>query len=78
LFAALPLDVKRKTLDALSLWEQNPNHPGLEFKKLKGFADLFSLRVGVGWRVIGYLEDGTVFWNWVGSHADYDKYLKRR
>ncbi len=35
----------------------------------------YSVRVGGGHRAVGVLDEGTVVWYWVGSHADYDRLL---
>ena len=78
LFARLPLVVQQKALETLDKWIANPQHPGLEFKKLKGNPDLVSIRIGIQWRAVGYQEEDTVYWKWIGHHSDYDAYLKRR
>ena len=38
---------------------------------------LYSARVGMGYRVVGIREGGTVIWFWIGTHADYDQLLSR-
>jgi hypothetical protein len=42
---------------------------------LEGFDDIYSVRVGKGWRAVGLLESGTMNWFWIGSHSDYDKLI---
>ena len=74
-FANLPDRVKAQARKSYRLWRENPAHPSLHFKKVHGHEDLYSVRVGLGWRALGLLEGNTVTWFWIGSHADYDKLI---
>lgn len=75
----LPEDIIELAGKNYRLWQENPQHPSLHFKKLAGAGDRFSVRVGDHYRAIGWkLKDGSVEWVWIGSHADYDQLLKRR
>jgi hypothetical protein len=38
---------------------------------------VYSIRVGLGWRALGLVEHDTVTWFWIGSHAEYDRLVKR-
>jgi hypothetical protein len=33
------------------------------------------VRVSRGWRAVGLQEGVTIYWFWIGSHAEYDKLL---
>ena len=50
---------------------------GFFFKQIKGgYPPVYSVRIGRGWRALGYKTDGTtIIWFWIGSHADYDRIL---
>jgi len=74
-FAKLPDRVKTQARKSYRLWRENAAHPGLHFKKVHGHEDLYSVRVGLGWRALGLLEGNTVTWFWIGSHADYDNLI---
>ena len=74
-FANLPDRVKAQARKSYRLWRENPAHPSLHFKKVHGHEDLYSVRVGLGWRALGLLEGNTVTWFWIGSHADYDNLI---
>lgn len=76
-FAQLPDAVKALARKCYRLWRQNPAHPGLHFKRIHGYESLYSVRVGLGWRVVGLLEAGVMTWFWIGSHAEYDNLLKQ-
>lgn len=51
-------------------------HPSLQFKCVHQTEPLYSVRIGLGWRALGLLEDDTIAWFWIGSHADYDRLIK--
>lgn len=76
-FAALPDPIKAQARKAYRLWRQNPSHPSVRFKRVHPREPIYSARVGIGWRVLGLVEDNTISWFWIGSHAEYDKLIKR-
>ena len=76
-FAALPTEVREQARRAYQIWRDNPSHPGLRFKPVKGHEGLYSVRVGRSWRALGRLKEDTVTWFWIGSHAEYDALLTR-
>jgi hypothetical protein len=73
LYRALPADVRGLARLAYQRFEQNPHHPGLQFKRIGLQQPMCSVRIGLHYRAIGLLEGDTVFWWWIGSHAEYDK-----
>lgn len=75
LFAALPAAVQRQAREAYRLFHQNPAHPGLRFKQVHADPPIYSARVGISYRAVGVRDGETVIWYWIGSHADYDKFL---
>jgi hypothetical protein len=77
LLAALPGHVRQQARDAYQLFRQNPSHTGLRFKKVHPDPPIYSSRVGIGYRAVGALDGNTVVWFWIGSHGDYDKFLKQ-
>ena len=76
-FAALPESIKAQARKAYRLWRQNPSHPSLQFKRVHTRETIFSVRVSLGWRALGLLEGSTIYWFWVGSHAEYDRLLEQ-
>ena len=42
LFSDLPFEAQRDAKRAFRLFQSNPAHPGLHFKKLEGEADIYS------------------------------------
>ena len=76
MFRRLPRRIQRRASQAYQLWAQNPNAPGLRFKRVATNRQVYSIRIGDQYRALGLLQDDTVTWFWIGSHADYDRLLK--
>ena len=76
-FRILPEEVRLTARTNYRLWKENPQHPGLSFKKVHAIEPLYSVRVGMGWRALGLLEADTITWFWIGSHADYDSLIRQ-
>lgn len=76
--ARLPARIRRLAQKNYRLWAKNPDHPSLDFKQVSRRTATFSVRVGIGWRALGVLDDDTIIWFWIGSHAEYDALLRRR
>lgn len=75
LFSALPAHVQRQAREAYRLFRQDQHHPGLRFKLVRSDPPLYSARVGIGYRAVGVRDGDTIVWYWIGSHADYDRFL---
>jgi hypothetical protein len=73
LFAALPKEIQREARDANRLFNANPNHRTLRFKKVEGTRHTYSARVSLGYRVLGILRADVIDWHWIGGHAEYDR-----
>lgn len=74
----LPQKVQELAEKNYQLWLENPQHHSLNYKRLAGRGHRFSVRVGDHYRAIAWkLDDDSVEWVWIGSHADYDQLLKR-
>lgn len=76
LFAALPEQIQRQARDAYKIFQGNPSHPGLRFKKVHSDPDIYSARVGIGYRAVATVSGDGATWFWIGSHADYDRLLE--
>ncbi len=75
LFAKLPTDVQKQAVDAYHVFQENPYHPGLHFKCVNKEKSWYSVRVNKSYRAIGTWEGDTIFWHFIGTHADYDSLL---
>jgi len=69
-FRALPPHVRQRARAAYKLWRENPNLPGLRFKRI---GNNVSVRVGRNYRALGILQGDTVRWHWIGKHDVYDR-----
>jgi hypothetical protein len=76
-FRRLQDSVKAPARRNYQLWRANPAHPSLQFERIHAKDRLFSVRVGIGWRALGLVEGDTIYWFWIGSHADYERVLHR-
>ncbi len=77
LFAKLPERVQAQAREAYRLFAQDPRHPSLRFKRVSERQPLYSVRIGKGYRAVGLLEGDTVYWFWIGTHAEYDHFLSQ-
>lgn len=77
-FVTLPEHVQRQAREAYRLFAQNPEHPGLRFRRVRDNHPTHSIRIGLHYRALGYFEGETIVWVWIGSHAEYDRRLARR
>jgi len=77
MLAKLPSDIRRQAREAYRLFRQNPNHPGLRFKKVHNTEPIYSARINIDYRAVGVIDGGEIVWFWIGPHAEYDKLLSR-
>jgi hypothetical protein len=73
LFHALPGHVQELPIRSYDLWRRDPRHPSLHFRRLRGSADRFTVRIGDRYRALGTLTANTITWVWIGTHAEYDR-----
>jgi len=73
LFSALPLEVQRDAKRAYRLFQGNPAHPGLQFKKIEGEDQIYSVRIGINYRALAVMNKDRLIWYWIGSHSAYDR-----
>lgn len=73
-YVALPLRIRNLADKNFALLKQDPKHPSLHFKRVKD--DLWSVRVGRGYRALAIEGKDGFQWFWIGSHADYDRLIR--
>jgi hypothetical protein len=72
-YNALPIKIRHLATGNFKLLKDNPRHPSLHFKKI---GQLWSVRVGLGYRALG-VEDGNDYvWLWIGNHEEYKRLYK--
>ncbi len=77
LFEALPKDVQKQARRAFRLWLRDPFHPSLHFKRVSSRHPIYSVRIGIRYRALGIMQEGQIYWFWIGTHAEYDKLLRQ-
>ena len=70
----LPENVRRTANKNYALLKDDPHHPSLQLKKIGRFR---SVRVGLRYRALAVEVEGALLWFWIGSHAEYDAWLKQ-
>ncbi|MSR81128.1 MAG: hypothetical protein EXS11_10450 [Gemmataceae bacterium] len=72
LYSNLSSEIRELADKNYEILKANPRHPSLHLKRIE---ELWSVRVGKHYRAIGIDASGGVQWIWIGSHADYDKFI---
>ena len=72
-YRQLPQEIQELADKNYELLKQDPKHPSLHFKKIRG---LWSVRAGRNYKALGSDEPEGVLWFWIGPHAKYDDLLK--
>jgi hypothetical protein len=67
--------IRVRVRKAFRLWLEDPFHPSLRFKCINNSEGIWAVRVTLGFRAVGLLEDDTVTWFWVGSHDAYERFF---
>ena len=80
--AAAPPEIQKQAAEAYRRWQENPSHPGLQFKPVSPNRPVWSARVGRDYRAVALREpnasgEDVVMWFWLGPHEAYDRLLKR-
>lgn len=68
-------NLRQRTRKAYRLWAENPFHPSLHFKCINNQEEIWSVRVALGYRALGFKEEDTLTWFWIGSHDDYERFF---
>jgi len=71
-YASLSPEVKARARLAWKIFERDPSHPSLRYKKLQARDDLWSVRVGQQYRAVGVRSGNVIQWIWIGTHNEFD------
>ena len=72
----LPPEIREQARNAYKLFSQDPNHPGLQFKKVHTKQEIFAARISLDYRALCIRNGDTLIWFWVGKHTEYERVLK--
>ena len=75
-FDILPAEIKKKAKETYQLFQKDPYHASLHFKRIHSNRPIFSVRVSKSYRAVGVVEKDEIIWFWIGSHSEYDKLIK--
>ena len=74
-FGRLDPEIQRKVRRAYELFQNDPRHGSLKFRRVRGTRNHYSARVDDYYRVLGVVEGDTITWYWVGPHDEYDRMI---
>jgi hypothetical protein len=63
--------IREQARIAWRLFDHDPSHPSLRFKKLRGREDLWSARINAQYRAVGVRSGDTIQWIWIGTHNEF-------
>ena len=76
LYDELPLGIQKLADKAYERFEEDPDHPSLNFKPVG--SNWYSARIGIHYRAVCFIDNGSYIWFWIGIHSDYENLLKNR
>jgi hypothetical protein len=63
---------------AYQIWQQDPYHNSLQFKRVSQKQPIYSVRISLNYRALGLMDqENQIYWFWIGPHDEYDELLKR-
>lgn len=71
-FQTLPKNIQDKARRAYHFRKTDPCHPSLQFQKIHSTQEIYSVRIGLGYKAIGTKDTDTMIWFWIGSHSTYN------
>ena len=74
-YERLEKSVRERARKIFRLWAENPFHPSLHFKCVNAEEKIWSIRITIGIRAVGIMENDTVTWYWIGDHDEYRKFF---
>src|SRR6476661_3243137 len=74
-FNRLPAHVQCLAREKFQLWLRDPFHPSMQFKQLVG--KVWSVRIGDHYRAVAQKHGDLVVWFWIGTHEDYNNFVKQ-
>lgn len=76
-YGQLDEQVKKRARKAYRLFEENPSHPSLEFKKVHQTKPVYSARVTLDYRAVGIRDGNEIVWFWIGPHDEYERVIAK-
>jgi len=76
-YEKLPEEIKKKARKMFKIFQEDPYHPSLRFKRIHSIKPIFSIRITKDYRAIGILEKDEIIWFWIGNHEEYERIIKK-
>ena len=76
-FRGLSKSVQKQAREAYRLFQSNPQHPGLRFKRVHEKPPVYSARINRNYRALGILNRDEIIWFWIGSHKEYERLIAK-
>ena len=74
-YQKLTPQVQRQADKAFERFVLNSLYPSLQFKPVK---QQYAIRINRGYRALGYMQDDTMVWDWIGPHDEYERRVRNR
>ena len=68
-YEQLPKHIQKLADKNFALFNKNPGHPSLGFRKKGG---VYTAEIGRRYRALARERKGDYYWFWIGTHEDYD------
>ena len=72
-YRELPIEAKLLARKAYRLWRDDMHYPSLHFKKVGKY---WSIRISKDYRAVAVKKGEDYIWIWIGTHREYDEFLK--
>lgn len=67
-FARLPRQIRETTYEKLELFQENPGHPSLRVKKVKGTQTIWEMSITMNYRLTFEVFPEEIFLRRIGTH----------
>ncbi len=67
-YRALDPEIQKRARRAYKVWRANE-----KARRFKQVGEDVTVRIDRNYRVVGYIEEDTVFWYWIGKHDEYER-----
>jgi len=71
----LPKEIQQMADKSYLFFNQNPGHPGLQFKRVGKKQRVYSARVTDSYRALCLVDGSNAYWFWIGNHDMYEKLI---
>jgi len=72
-FTKLPAPIQALAKKKYKLWQRDPRHPSLHFKKV---GEYWSVRIDDNYRALGGVQGETIYWFWIVRHDEYLRLIR--